>query len=122
MAKFIIKKTNTGVKFDLNIDGHIVCTSEVYTTLSACENGIDSVKKNSAFNKVEDETIENREKVTFPKFQVYADKAGKFRFRLCASNGQIIAVSEDFKAKADCLKVVDLIAKKAKDAKVEKVD
>lgn len=120
MAKFIIKNTKTGIKFDLNIDGHIVCTSEVYTALENCKKGIESVKKNSALNKIEDLSIENKERVTFPKFQVYEDKAGKFRFRLCASNGQIVAVSEDFVKKDDCLKVINLIVKKASKADIVK--
>ncbi|PSM53192.1 DUF1508 domain-containing protein (tandem domains) [Campylobacter blaseri] len=121
MAKFIIKETKTGIKFDLDINSHIVCTSEVYTTLSACKNGIESVKKNSALNKIEDLTIEDSEKLTNPKFEIYEDKKGHFRFRLKASNGQIIAVSEDFKDKKDCLKVIDLIVKEAPNAEVVEV-
>ena len=120
MAKFIVKQTNTGFKFDLDINSHIVCTSEVYTTIGACEKGIESVKKNSALNKVEDLTLENADKLTNPKFEIYQDKAGGFRFRLKASNGQVVAASEDFKAKEDCLKVINLIAKEAPKASTEK--
>lgn len=120
MAKFIIKETNTGIKFDLDIDSHIVCTSQVYTTLSACEKGIESVKNNAALNKIEDLTLENPEKITNPKFEIYQDNAGGFRFRLKASNGQIIASSDDFKQKEDCLKVINLIVKEAKKASIEK--
>ena len=34
------------------------------------------------------------------KFELYADKAGKYRFRLKAGNGEIIAVSEAYESKA----------------------
>ena len=36
------------------------------------------------------------------KFECYKDKAGEFRFRLKASNGQAILASEGYKAKASC--------------------
>lgn len=36
------------------------------------------------------------------KFECYKDKAGEFRFRLKASNGQVILSSEGYKAKASC--------------------
>lgn len=120
MAYFLIKMMKTGCKFDLMYDGHVLCTSEVYNSQSACTNGIESVKKNSALNKIEDLTLGEESKITHPKFQVYADKAGAFRFRLTASNGQIIAVSDDFKAKEDCLKVIDLVVKNAANAEIKK--
>jgi len=34
------------------------------------------------------------------KYEIYADKAGKFRFRLKAANGEVIAVSEAYEAKS----------------------
>jgi len=37
-----------------------------------------------------------------PKFEIYTDSAGKFRFRLRAPNNEIIAVSEAYEAKASC--------------------
>lgn len=119
MAKFIIKTTTTGIKFDLDINSHIVLTSQVYKSMEACKNGIESVKKNAVLNKIDDLSVEGND-VTNPKFEVYADNAGKFRFRLKASNGQIVATSEDFKTKEDCLKVIDLIVKNSGNASVEK--
>ena len=35
-----------------------------------------------------------------PKFELYKDKAEKFRFRLVAANGETIAVSEAYESKA----------------------
>lgn len=37
---------------------------------------------------------------TAGKFELYTDKAGKFRFRLKAGNGQIIATGEAYETKA----------------------
>ena len=54
MGKFVIKKTATGVKFDLlATNGQVIASSEVYTSDAACKNGIESVIKNAAVAKVE---------------------------------------------------------------------
>lgn len=53
-----------------------------------------------------------------PKFEVYADKAGEFRFRLKAVNGQIIAVSEGYKAMASCMNGIESVKKNAPDASI----
>jgi len=119
MGKFVIKKTATGVKFDLKAtNGQVIATSEVYTTDAACKNGIESVKKNAAVAGIEDQTAEVVETVKNPKFEVYTDKAGEFRFRLTATNGQTIAVSEGYKAMASCLNGVESVKKNAPDAEV----
>ena len=48
MGKFVIRKTATGVKFDLRAgNGEIIATSEVYETEAACLKGIESVRKNA---------------------------------------------------------------------------
>ncbi|MBR5348082.1 MAG: YegP family protein [Lachnospiraceae bacterium] len=120
MGKFIIKETKTGTKFDLlATNGQVIATSEVYTTLSACKNGIASVAKNAAIAKIEDQTVEGFETVTNPKFEIYVDKAGEFRFRLKARNGEIIAVSEGYVTKANCEKGIASVQKNAPDAPIE---
>ena len=53
------------------------------------------------------------------KFEVYQDKAGKFRFRLKASNGQVIAVGEAYESKKSCLNGIESIRKNAPDAKLD---
>ncbi len=119
MGKFVIKTVKSGVKFDLKAgNGEVIATSEVYTSDSACKNGIESVKKNAPIAKLEDQTVENFETVTNPKFEVYNDKAGEFRFRLKARNGEIIATSEGYKAKPSCLNGVESVRKNAPDAEV----
>ncbi len=121
MGKFIVKETATGIKFDLKAgNGEVIATSEVYSTEAACMNGIESVRNNCAA-EVEDQTVENFETVKHPKYEVYTDKAGEFRFRLKARNGEVIAVSEGYKAKPSCLNGIESIKKNAPDAAIEKI-
>ena len=54
-----------------------------------------------------------------PKFEVYTDKAGEFRFRLKAKNGQIIATSEGYKKKPSCLNGIESVKKNAPEASIE---
>jgi len=119
MGKFVVRKTNTGIKFDLKAgNGEVIATSEVYSSEAACRNGIESVKKNSAVAGVEDQTVEEVVAVKNPKFEVYNDKAGEFRFRLKATNGQVIAASEGYKSKASCMNGIESVKKNAPDAEV----
>lgn len=116
MGKFVLKKTATGFKFDLKAtNGQVIATSEVYTTEAACKNGIESVK-NNCVGGIEDQTVENFEAVKHPKFEVYTDKAGEFRFRLKAKNGEVIAVSEGYKSKDSCLNGIDSVKNNAPEA------
>ena len=120
MGKYVVKKTNTGIKFDLKAgNGEIIANSEVYSSKSACMNGIKSVMKNAPIAAVEDQTVEGFEKAKNPKFEVYVDKAGEFRFRLKAGNGEIIATGEGYKAKKSCLNGIESIRKKADSEIVE---
>ena len=119
MGKFVIRETSTGIKFDLKAgNGEVVATSEVYTTEAACRNGIESVMKNAPVAAVEDQTVEGYAAEKHPKFEVYEDKGGEFRFRLKATNGQVIAVSEGYTAKAGCLNGVESVKKNAVDAEI----
>ena len=123
MGKFVVKTTKTGFVFNLKAgNGEIIAVSEVYSTETSCMNGIESVRKNAVEAKLEDQTVEGFEKVTNPKFEVYVDKAGEFRFRLKARNGEIIAVGEGYKAKASCLNGIDSIRRYAPDAEVVKLE
>ena len=119
MGKFVVKETATGFKFDLKAaNGETIATSEVYATKAACLNGVDSVKA-SCNGGVEDLTVENAEAVKHPKYEVYEDKAGEYRFRLKARNGEIIATSEGYKAKAGCMNGIESVKKNAPEAAVE---
>ena len=117
MGKFVIRPVNSGLKFDLYAaNGQTILTSEVYTTMAACRKGIQSVAKNAAAAKLEDQTEPGFQTLTNPKFEVYIDKAGCYRFRLKARNGEIIAVSERYTAKAGCLNGIESVRKNAAQA------
>lgn len=114
MGKYQIKKTKTGIKFDLKAgNGEIIATSEVYTTEKACRAGIASVQRNAPIAGIENRTEPDCAACKHPKFEVYLDKAGEFRFRLKATNGQIIAVSEGYKALAGCMNGIESVKKNA---------
>ena len=121
MGKFVIRETKTGIKFDLKAgNGEVIATSEVYSSEDACRKGIASVQKNAPVAAVEDQTVEGYAEQKHPKFEVYTDKAGEIRFRLKATNGQIIAVSEGYKAKASCMNGIESVKKNAPDAPIVK--
>lgn len=121
-GKFIITKAKNG-EFTFNLkasNGEVILTaSETYTTINACNNGIESVKKN-ALAHIEDQT--RGESATHPKYELYQDKAGEFRFRLKAANGQNIGKSEGYKAKASAKKGIASIGRNAPDAAVVTAD
>ena len=119
MGKFVVRETATGFKFDLKAgNGEVIATSEVYSTKNSCLNGIESTRKNATAAAIEDQTVEGYVTAKKPKFEVYVDKAGEYRFRLKAANGQIIAVGEGYKAKAGCMNGIASIKKNAPDATV----
>ena len=114
MGKYVVKQTKTGIKFDLKAgNGEIIANSEIYKKKASCLKGIESVRKNAPVAAVEDQTAEEFEKCKHPKFEVYVDKAGEFRFRLKARNGEIIATGEGYKAKKSCLNGIESIRKNA---------
>lgn len=119
MGKFVIRAVSSGVKFDLKAaNGQTIATSEVYDSKAACLTGIKSVIKNAVTQKIEDQTTEVYKTLTNPKFQIYADKAGQFRFRLTARNGQIIAISEGYTTKAACENGIISVQQNAPEAEI----
>ncbi len=53
------------------------------------------------------------------KFELYQDKSEKFRFRLKAGNGQVIAVSEAYESKASAMSGIESVRKNAGDATLD---
>ena len=120
MGYFVFKKTNSGVKFDLVAGNHeVIATSEVYKSDASCKKGIASVRRNAPIANVEDKTVEPVVTVRCPKFEIYLDKGGEYRFRLKATNGQIIAVSEGYTAKPGCLNGIASVRKNAAEADIK---
>ena len=123
MGKFIVRNTPTGIKFDLKAgNGEPISTSEVYKTEKSCRAGIASVKRNAPIAEIEDTTEEGYKKVKHPKFQIYLDKSGQYRFRLRATNGQIIAsCGEPYTTKKAALGGIDSVKRNAPEAPVERI-
>lgn len=106
MGKFVItKRVNGEFQFNLKAgNGQTILASEGYATKAACENGIESVRKNAQ----EDGRFDRKE-----------SSNGKFYFNLKASNGQIIGNSEMYESLASMENGVESVKKNAPDAVVE---
>jgi uncharacterized protein YegP (UPF0339 family) len=85
----------------------IVAVSEAYESKVGCMNGVKSVQSNCE-SHVEDQT-KNMEKITNPKYEVFTDVAGEFRFHLKASNGEIIAASEGYETKEGVMNGIEAV-------------
>lgn len=117
MGKFVIRQVATGWKFNLKADnGAVIATSEVYDSQAACRKGVESVRKAARSEKLEDHTVEGMKSLSNPKYQVYQDRAGEYRFRLKARNGQIVAVSEGYTSHKACMDGVESVRRNAPDA------
>jgi uncharacterized protein YegP (UPF0339 family) len=56
------------------------------------------------------------------KFEVYKDRAGKFRFRLKASNGQVVATGEAYETRVAAKKGCESVLRAATGAPIEEVE
>lgn len=124
MGKFVIKQTNTGYTFSLKAgNGEVIATGgEVFNSLASCKNSIESVIKNAQIANLEDQTAEGYTEEKNPKFEMYLDKKGEYRFRLKAKNGEPIAASEGYSAKAGCKNGIESVRKNVVDATIEEPD
>ena len=126
MGKFVIKKTPTGgFNFSLYAANKekIAVASQVYTTKAACKKGMESVAKNAAKciaeDRVEDQTLKTPVEKTCPKFEIYLDKAGLYRYRLLATNGENIVICEEgYKSKSGVMNGIKSVATNAEKAEV----
>ncbi|MBU4538316.1 MAG: YegP family protein [Weeksellaceae bacterium] len=106
MGKFIISTRKNG-EFQFNLkagNGQTILASEGYSTKAACENGIESVRKNASDDS---------------KYERKNSGNGKYHFNLKAGNGQIIGTSEMYESSAGMENGVESIKKNAPDASVE---
>lgn len=119
MGKFVVSAAkNGGYHFVLKAgNGEVIASSETYSSLDACKNGVESVRKNCG-SHIEDQTSKKAVPLANPKFEIYLDKKGEFRFRLKAVNGEVIATSEGYTAKSSCKNGVDSVRKNAPDSEM----
>lgn len=106
MGKFVIKKDNSDqFRFSLKAgNGQVILSSEAYTTKSACDNGIESVKKNAQDDN---------------RYDRLEAKNGSPYFNLKAGNGQIIGTSEMYSGKDAMENGIASVKNNAPDASVE---
>ena len=114
MGKFVIREKNDKFSFRLKAgNGEVIATSQMYKTLNTCKAGIASVMANAPIANLENQTEEGYAAQKHPKFEIYADKAEKFRFRLVARNGQTIGASEPYNSKQSCKNGIDSVKRNA---------
>ena len=122
-GKFDIKKAKDG-RFFFSLyasNGAVIAYSQLYSSLSAVNTGIKSIINNMEKAGVEDTTLKKQNPLPCPKWEIYIDKAGEYRFRLYASNGQCVChSSHGYKGKSGCKGGIDSIKRFAADAKVDK--
>lgn len=106
MGTFLVsKRKNDEFQFVLKAgNGQVILASEGYTTKAGCDNGIESVRKNSQLDE---------------RYGKLESKNGKFYFNLKASNGQIIANSEMYESAAARDNGIESVKKNAPDASVK---
>jgi uncharacterized protein YegP (UPF0339 family) len=106
MGTFLITKRKDGdFQFSLKAgNGQIILTSEGYSSRAACDNGIESVRKNAQ----DDARFERKE-----------SSNGKPFFSLKATNGQIIGKSEMYESLASMENGIESVKKNAVDAEVK---
>jgi uncharacterized protein YegP (UPF0339 family) len=117
-AKYQVYKDVAG-KFRFRLraaNNRIVVVSQAYEQHGSALNGVKSIQNNCTVG-IEDLTVEGP-RMNHPKYQVFMDKASEFRFRLTASNGQIIGASEGYETKQSCLNGVEAMQKSC-DAEIE---
>ena len=107
-AKFEIYKDKAGeFRFRLKAgNGENILASEGYKAKSSCKNGIESVRKNSADDK---------------RFEVSKTKAGKYKFNLKSTNGQVVGTSQSYSTESACTNGVKCVKKDAPKATVDDI-
>ncbi len=123
IGTFDIKKAKDGrYVFNLYNANHvIVATSQIYTSAQSAVGGVKSVMTNATKASMEDSTLKNPVTQPFPKWEVYIDKAGQYRFRLYASNGSCICHAKaGYSTKSNCKRGIDSIVRLAEAAQIDK--
>jgi len=119
---FDLKKSKDG-RYVFNLyaaNRVIIAGSRVYSSAQSAMGGINSVIATAEKANIEDQTLKKYTPTPFPKWEIYKDKGGQFRFRLMAQNGTCICRSQGYTTKASCKNGISSIIKTVKDAEVDK--
>ena len=125
-GKFVIKKTDKGhFVYKLFAYGNkcVAIGAQAYESLSGVKGGISSVAKNAAIDTIIDLTKPNDGKLPCPRWEIFEDKKEEFRLRLIASNGNLVATTNDgYTTKAAAKKGIESVAKAADGASIVRND
>ena len=123
IGTFDIKKAKDGrYVFNLYNANHIIiATSQIYSSAQSALGGVKSVIANAPKAATEDTTLKNPSAQSFPKWEIYIDKAGEYRFRLYATNGSCICHAKaGYATKSNCKRGIDSIIRLAEAAQIDK--
>lgn len=113
-GKFDIMRAKDGrYFFNLYASNYVVIAySQLYSSTQSAMTGIKSVIANANKAAIEDTTLKKPVAMPFPKWEIYIDKAGEYRFRLYASNGNCIChSSHGYASKSSCKGGIDSISR-----------
>lgn len=121
-GEFLVKKSKDDryVFTLIARNGKVVAVSQIYEAPKNALIGINSVITNAPIANIEDQTIKDYEELSFPKWEIYIDREGKFRFRLRATNGLCILHSQGYTQKSSCKGGIESVINHAGTAKIEK--
>ena len=122
-GRFEINKSKDGKKFFFNLYASNkvgIATSQMYSTAQNALNGVKSVIANAAKAPIEDQSLKKYEVLPFPKWEIYIDNGGKYRFRLSASNGNCVCHSQGYTTKTACKNGIDSIIRSSRNAEIDK--
>ena len=94
-GRFDIQKAKDG-RFFFSLyssNGAVVAYSQIYSSIGSVNTGIASVISNANRAEIEDTTLKKPVSFPCPKWEIYIDKAGEYRFRLYAINGLCVCHS-----------------------------
>lgn len=115
MGKYVVFETATGWKFDLKaVNGEAIATSEVYTSREATVDVLEMIRKIAPKAHLEDQTRRRVDVKNNPKFEVFLDQKGAFRFRLKNRQGDLVLFSEGYTTKASCFNGIESVRRNAK--------
>ena len=122
-GKFDVKKAKDGRFFFsfYSSNGAVIAYSQLYSSLSSVNTGINSIINHMDKAGIEDTTLKNPTVLPCPKWEIYIDKAEEYRFRLYASNGLCVChSSHGYTTKSGCKGGIESIKRLAAEAKVNK--
>ncbi len=122
-GRFEINRTKSGEQFFFNLYAANkvgICTSQMYASASSALHGVHSVINFAATAPIEDQTLKDWDKISYPKWEIYIDKGGKYRFRLNANNGSCICHSQGYTTKNACKNGINSIIRSSRDPEIDK--